>query len=871
MILSPSARVGAYEIVAPLGAGGMGEVWRARDTRLGREVALKFLPADFAADPERSARFEREAKLLASLNHPNIAVLYGVEHLHGEYALAMELVEGEGLEERIARGAVPMEEALPIARQVAEALEAAHEKGIVHRDLKPANVKVRPDGAVKVLDFGLAKVWEEPAATSDPTLSPTITGRHTQAGLILGTAAYMSPEQARGKGVDKRADIWAFGCLLYEMLTGQRLFVGETVSDTLAAVLKTNPDWSQLPRRTPASIQRLLARCLERDPKQRLRDIGEARIALTTAQAGAPEAGSEPESPAAAVSRRRWWLVAAAVVGLMAAGTAAAYYVGRRQTGAATSPNLAFTQKTFHSQPIFNARFSPDGQTIVYSAAPTGNEPELFALQGNYPEPRALGLRDVHLLSISAKGELAVLTGARYEGHHRLFHGTLGVLPLGGQAIRSVLENVREADWSPDGSRLAVIRTVDQTDRLEHPIGAVLYRTPGYLSDVRVSPTGDRIAFFEHPFKWDDRGAVMMVDSSGRPTTLATGFEALEGLSWTAGGSELIFAGTRSGGSSADSIFAVDRQGRERVLLSSPVWIQILDIGPDGRWLLSYEDKGAEIWVQAPGAATPRNLSWLDSGFWPSLSADGRTLLFTEQSHVFGPNYAVCLRGTDGSPAIVLGEGFGMGLSPDGRWALAIIFSSPPQVVLYPTGPGERRTVDTGQLAGIQRAEWFPDGRKILIAGNEAGHGARVYVSSVGGGPPRATTPEGVVTVSSALRLIAPDGGAFLAQERDGRLVLYPLDGGAPRPLPSLRADETVLGWTRDGAALLVSDLARVPARVEKVDLRTGGRTPFTEFAPADASGVTSVYSASFSADGRSWAYALNRARSVLFTAASGP
>ena len=289
MKVEPGARPGPYEIVAPLGAGGMGEVWRARDTRLDREVALKFLPPDFKDEPERQARFEREAKVLASLNHPNIAVLYGLEHLNGQHALAMELVEGEGLDERIRHGRIPVDEALPIALQIAEALEAAHEKGIVHRDLKPANVKVRSDGTVKVLDFGLAKAWEEEVEGTDPARSPTLTGVYTRAGMILGTAAYMSPEQARGLSVDKRTDIWSFGVVLWEMLAGQSLFAAETVSDTLAAVLKSEIDPARLPASTPGVIRGLLRRCLERSPKNRLRDIGEARVTLGdvgVAQAG---------------------------------------------------------------------------------------------------------------------------------------------------------------------------------------------------------------------------------------------------------------------------------------------------------------------------------------------------------------------------------------------------------------------------------------------------------------------------------------------------------------------------------------------------------------------------------------------------------
>jgi eukaryotic-like serine/threonine-protein kinase len=323
--LAAGQRLGAYEIVAPLGAGGMGEVWRAADTRLGRTVALKLLPTAFAADPDRLARFEREARVLASLNHPGIAHLYGFEAVRAPdgtdaHVLAMELAEGDDLAERLKHGPVPLDETLAIARQIAAALEDAHEKGIVHRDLKPANVKVTREGDVKVLDFGLAKAWtgDAGAATSGGSAlseSPTLARTGTEAGLILGTAAYMSPEQARGRAVDKRADVWAFGVVLFELLTGRRLFQGETVTDVLASVVKDPVDWSSLPPATPPAVRSLLERCLERDAKQRLRDIGEARIALEkTASAG------EAAAPAAIPLRRRllaavpWLLVAALLV-----------------------------------------------------------------------------------------------------------------------------------------------------------------------------------------------------------------------------------------------------------------------------------------------------------------------------------------------------------------------------------------------------------------------------------------------------------------------------------------------------------------------------------------------------------------------------
>src|SRR5213594_1150779 len=307
MPLAIGTTLGLYEVVAAIGAGGMGEVYRARDTKLGRSVAVKVLPDALAADADRIARFEREAKALAALNHPHIAALYGMEESDGRHFLIMELVEGETLAERLQRGAMPVEEALKIAHQIVEALEAAHERGIIHRDLKPANVKVTPDDTVKVLDFGLAKVFTNEAPDADQSHSPTLI-KGTQAGMILGTAAYMSPEQAKGKAVDKRSDIWAFGCVLFEMLTGKQTFSGETLTDTLASVVRAEPEWDMLPATTPGAVRKLLRRCLTKDPRLRLRDIGEARIAIEQIKAGEePPAVSAPR--ASRLQRNLWtWI-----------------------------------------------------------------------------------------------------------------------------------------------------------------------------------------------------------------------------------------------------------------------------------------------------------------------------------------------------------------------------------------------------------------------------------------------------------------------------------------------------------------------------------------------------------------------------------
>jgi eukaryotic-like serine/threonine-protein kinase len=392
MTLSAGTQLGHYRIDALLGAGGMGEVYRATDNNLGRQVAIKVLPEAFALDAERLARFEREAKTLASLNHPNIAQIYGLEKSSGVQALVMELVEGEDLSERIARGSIPLDEALPIARQIAEALEAAHEQGIIHRDLKPANVKVRPDGTVKVLDFGLAKFNEPGSEIGDrgfqgaPSMSPTITSpaMMTGIGVLLGTAAYMAPEQAKGKPADRRSDIWAFGCVVYEMLAGQRAFAGDDVAETLATVIKGEPDWHRLPRKTPPAIRRLLRRCLAKDRKARIADAGVARLEIDDALTSVSESGTRVT--AGSVARRRWPQLAGAflvgsvltgivvwIVGRAADPIVAAPGVTRTSLDVAPTDQLALSPSVPLSTRTAMA-ISPDGQHLVFSATRSGKQ-----------------------------------------------------------------------------------------------------------------------------------------------------------------------------------------------------------------------------------------------------------------------------------------------------------------------------------------------------------------------------------------------------------------------------------------------------------------------------------------------------------------
>ena len=451
-------RIGAYQLQTLLGAGGMGEVFRARDTQLGRDVAIKILPRVFSSDPERRARFEREARMLATLNHPHIGAIYGVVDAEGVRALVLELVEGDTLADRLQRGPVPVTEALSIARQIADALDAAHEKGIIHRDLKPANIKITPDGVLKVLDFGLAKAGSEGGA-ADLTHSPTMTVGGTRDGIILGTAAYMSPEQARGRVVDKRTDVWAFACVLYEMLTGRLVFPGETVSDTIAAILEREPDWTVLPDSTPSAIRRLLRRCLQKEPKKRLRDIGDVRLELEDPQSDTPaSADARPGRPHRGLS-----LTWSAMV--IVAAAAGAFALGRTaRPGIASSDAPTFSRVvrlTASAAHEMAPAISPDGKWVAYLSDARGPTDVWVQFVGGGQPINLTANANLTLSSRSVVGGLEISP----DGSRILFQGgpteatansTYSVpAPLGGVPSRFLENGIAGARWSPDGKRLA--------------------------------------------------------------------------------------------------------------------------------------------------------------------------------------------------------------------------------------------------------------------------------------------------------------------------------------------------------------------------------------------------------------------------------
>ena len=857
MALSAGTRLGPYEIVKPLGAGGMGEVYRARDTRLKREVAVKVLPASFSSDPDRLRRFEQEAQAAGSLNHPNITAVYDVGTHDGAPYVVSELLEGETLRAHLAGGSLSPRQAIDFALQIAHGLAAAHEKWIVHRDLKPENLFVTNDERVKILDFGLAKLTQtEPGGTR--TDIPTAPAAGTEPGVVLGTLSYMSPEQVRGQPTDHRSDIFSFGAILYEMLSGQRAFRGGSAAEAMSAILREDPpDLSAMDRKISPGLDRVVRHCLEKNAERRFQSARDLAFDL---EALSGVSGQAAVSPPTGVPKRRRGILDAAIVSGLLLLAAAAYLAGRRVERSNRPGPPAYHQLTYRHGAIHAARFAPDGQTVVLSAGWDGRPLELSSTRLEFPESRPLGLAGgAALLSVSSRGELAIITGGQ-PLPHGMVRGTVSQVALAGGAPREIAENVLFADWSPDGERLAVVRVADGRYRLEFPSGKVLYETSGgWISYARVSPRGDRIAFFEHPVSPDDRGSVAVVDLSGKTRTLSSGWESEQGLAWSPDGDEVLFTAAPAG--VARDLYAVNLSGRQRLVARVPGGMILQDIFRDGRVLMTRNTERLLALYLAPGEMRERDLSWLDWSFPVDFSPDGKTLLFSEQGRGGGPHYTACLRKTDGSPVVRLGEGNPTEFSPDGKWVLTTFSTSPEQLLLLPTGPGEPRRLDRGMIQNYIGANFFPDGRRILISGREPDGPPGLYVQDLSGGKPRRVANGLAATAPS--HPISPDGKTVAAYDRTRSLVLFPVDGGSPRPLPGWTQGDSLVRWA-DGEALFITR-GVVPSEVFRVDVRTGRREPWRTVVPRDPAGVRNMRPVVLSADGKSLVYACNRVLSDLY------
>ncbi len=809
----------------------MGEVYRARDTRLGREVALKVLPESFSRDADRLRRFEQEARAVAALNHPNILAIHDIGEQGGSPFIVSELLEGTSLRAELENGALSPRKASDYAEQIAQGLAAAHDKNIIHRDLKPENVFITREGRVKILDFGLAKLAPiSRAARGESAQSEglTLTSSPTEAGMVMGTAGYMAPEQVRGAAVDSRTDIFAFGAVLYEMISGQRAFRRDTAAETMTAILKDDPpELSEMSHPVSPGLERIVRRCLEKRPEQRFQSAKDLAFALE-ALSGTTSRTAANAAIAGSAGKPRWpvFVAAAAVLGL-ALGAVIAWFL---RPAPAAPPT--FTRVSYHRGEVIRGRFAPDTKTVFYSAKFDakfgGGAPDTYSIREDYPASTPVGLNGALLLAISHQGQMAVLMRPAYFAHYEWF-GTLATSPLGGSAPRELLEHVVDADWAPDGNELAIIDRANDKWRLQYPIGKVLLEGEGWMSDMRVSPDGKQVALFRHPPNPDDRGDLVLVDRSGQLRTISSGWESLEGLAWAPSGKEIWFSAALSG--EQWCIHAVTLSGKQRTVYCGTAPTRILDIAASGRALVSTEEARGTMTMVEHGSNQERDLSWLSYSWGPRLSRDGSEVLFTDLSEQSGNDYSVYVRKNDGSPAVRLtGGGYATDITPDGKWALVVLPDDPEQrLQIVPVGPGQARVL---HWDGMQPrwAQWFPDGHRILMIANQPGQPVAVYLTDVDGSTPKQLSPG-----DAPWGAVAPDEQSVITFQK--AFVVRSISDGSSKPIPGIQAEEFPIAWA-DSKHVFAQATTAAGLDIYNVDVESGRRELWQTITPKDATGL---------------------------------
>jgi len=843
MTIGSGTKLGGYEVVSRIGAGGMGEVWRAKDAKIGRDVAIKVLPASLVTDPDRLLRFEQEARAAGTLNHPNLVTIYELGTFDGAPFIAMELLEGETLRDKLDHGPIPARKSIEYAVQIANGLAAAHEKGIVHRDLKPENIFATPDGRIKILDFGLAKLMAPAEVQDDQTAK-----RGTAPGTVMGTAGYMSPEQVRAIEVDHRSDIFSFGAILYEMLSGHRAFRRDSSVETMNAILKEDPpELSASGANVSPGVDRIIRRCLEKSASERFQNARDLAFALEGLSGTSTQTAMRSDSPKS--SRRPLFLAAATIAAL--ALLAALFFAGRLSKPDPTQP--AMRQLTFGNGTVRSARFAPDGQTIVYGAAWDGAPLKLFQRRLDGAQSVPLDYPNADVLSISTKGELVISVGRVFRNW--LTTGTLAKAPLLGGSYRKVLDDVSWSDWHPGGDGLLIVRRVNNEDHLEYPIGKVLYRTPGYISYPRFSAAGDRIAFLDHPAYGDNRGNVSVITLAGKKTDLALDWSGLEGLAWSAKPGEIWFTGAQTNGSWA--IYAIGSSGgAPRAVWRTPSNLILHDVDRQGRALVASAAETSIVRGLGRGEQHDRDLS-LGWSAVRDVSADGKNAVVVTYGGDASLYYDLYLHSLTSGSMTRLGEGEPIEFSSDGKWILAAILSAPPRIVLYGTESESTKTVNVAGLQ-VSQCALFPDNRRIfLVVSNGAridyyvqdiasGNRTRLPLQYQGGGTPR----------------ISPDGLKVAFLGRAIKTSIYTIAGEHVRDIeqPSYAA-----AWTSDSRGLFVYSPDEVPIKVKRFDLATGTVTPWKEIALPDLAGANGSPDLVMNTTGDAYAYSFARMMTDLY------
>ncbi len=842
-------QIDEYRILSLLGEGGMGQVYRAKDLTLGREVAIKVLHGLAAGGPGNLRRFEEEARLASVLNHPNIVTIYGVGEKSDLAYIAMELVHGRTLREMLSGDPLSLKVSLDLAAQLAGALSVAHARGIVHRDLKPENIMVTREGRLKVLDFGIAKLHGPRDPATEPRPGSVV---HTEDGSILGTVGYMSPEQAAGKRAVPASDQFSLGTILYEMVTGRRAWKRSTAAETLTAIIREDPaPIASAAPGTPKSLRWIIERCLAKDPEDRYgstRDLARDLATLRDHFAELSGADLTAESAGGPPPKRRGW--AAPFIAVASAAVLGAVIL---LSPLFRKPPLAdWVQIGFRRGVVWSGRFAPDGQTIVYSAAWDGEPPRLFSTRPGSTETRTLDLPPGRLLAISSRSELAFLRNLRL-GSKLVHPGTLVRAGLEGGVGRDVLENVLAADWSPDGTQLAVAREVAGKVRLEYPIGKTLYETEtgGEIWNLRFSPDGAWIAFYEPT----GSGTVLAVRvADGLRRVLSDGwFMSAFPLAWSPDGREVWFTPQKQIRDRSPALMAATLTGQLREVTRGPGQLRLFDIAPNGRLLIARWDVHLGLRGFSSFSGRERELSATDDSVLADLTGDGRNVLIFDRQALF-------LRPTDGSPPLRLGEGLqDARLSPDGKWVLA---GSKEGRVLVPVGAGDVRRVAAADEC--HQTEWLPDGTQFVC--ERLSHpGIRLSLIEVASGKQTdVAVPAAAVTDFEDGGPVSADGAFLAGSGSRGDVWVLPLAGGEPRRLPTEKGMIPV-GWSATGRYLYVERVGSMPANIQKLDLRTGRAETWRDLSLEDPAGIARIHPVMVKDDGRSWAFSYLRILSNLY------